>query len=206
MFEVNPIYFILLAEGFLLLLIILLVWVLFTLVRRRRRGKVLLSLASAIKDRAAQRSERNQSFLLAVYQFEGEDMRVALAEIDKCETEFMQNLVHALRRVSAERIKALDASLEGLVKSYKCMQPRAESDSPETAEAIQARIEGLQGENESLRDELSVANSKLGDLISEFGEIFGGGKDHQLTLQEVIDKVDTMKADHESGASRQVQK
>ena len=37
--------------------------------------------------RTAQRSERNQAFLGAVYQFEDEDLRVALAEIDKCETE-----------------------------------------------------------------------------------------------------------------------
>jgi hypothetical protein len=205
-FEVNPIYFILLAEGFVLLLIILLIWVLITLVSRRRRRMELARFASTIKKRAPQRSERSQSFLGAVYQLEDEDMRVALAEIDKSETDFLHELVNILNRVSADRFIALEASLEGLIKSYKCMQPRVESDSNETSEEIQLKINHLLGENESLRDELSTANSKLGDLINEFGEIFGGGKEHQLTLQEVIDKVDTMKADHESGAPFRAQK
>lgn len=199
MFEVNAIYFILLAEGFVLLLIILLIWVLITLVSRRRKRMELARFASAIKKRASQRSERNQAFLSAVYQLEDEDMRVALAEIDKCETEFLQDLMNSLNRVSSDRFNALDASLEGLIKSYKCMQPRIEAESQEATEDIQQKMNHLRGENETLRDELSTANSKLGDLVAEFGEIFGGGKDHQLTLQDVINKVDTMKADHESG-------
>lgn len=206
MFEVNPIYFILLAEGFVLLLIILLIWVLITLVSRRRKRMELSRFASTIKKRASQRSERNQAFLSAVYQLEDEDMRVALAEIDKCETEFLQDLMNSLNRVSSDRFNALDASLEGLIKSYKCMQPRIEAESQEAPEDIQQKMNHLRGENESLRDELSTANSKLGVLINEFGEIFGGGKDHQLTLQDVINKVDTMKADHESGTPSGAQK
>jgi predicted nuclease with TOPRIM domain len=114
--------------------------------------------------------------------------------------------MNILYRVSADRFNALDASLEGLIKSYKCMQPRIEADSQETAEEIQQKFNHLRDENESLRDELSTANGKLGDLITEFGEIFGGGQDHQLTLQEVINKVDTMKADHESGTPSRAQK
>ena len=114
--------------------------------------------------------------------------------------------MNILYRVCADRFNALDASLEDLIKSYKCMQPRVEVDSQETTEEIRQKINHLRGENESLRDELATANGKLGDLISEFGEIFGGGKEHQLTLQEVIDKVDTMKADHESGTPSRAQK
>jgi len=205
-FEVNAIYFILLAEGFVLLLIILLLWVLITLVSRRRKRMELARYASTIKKRAPQRGERNQSFIGAVYQLDDEDMRVALAEINKCEAEFLQDLMNILYRVSADRFNALDGSLEGLIKSYKCMQPRVEVDSQETTKEIQQKINHLRGENDSLRDELSTANGKLGDLITEFGEIFGGGQDHQLTLQEVINKVDTMKADHESGTPSRAQK
>ena len=206
MFEVNAIYFILLAEGFVLLLIILLIWVLITLVSRRRRRMELARFASTIKKRAPQRSERNQAFLGVVYQLEDEDMRVALAEVDQCETDFLQELMNILNRVSADRFNALDAALESLIKSYKCMQPRIEAESSEATGEIQQKVDYLLGENETLRDELSTANSKLGDLINEFGEIFGGGKQHQLTLQEVIDKVDTMKADHESAAPSRAQK
>ncbi len=96
-------------------------------------------------------------------------------------------------------------SLDKLIKSYKCLQPRVEVPPLEEPEVVQ-EITTLRGENEMLRSDLSVAQNKLGDLITEFGEIFGGGKDHQLTLQEVMDKVDAMKADHDSAAAIEVQK
>ena len=57
-----------------------------------------------------------------------------------------------------------------------------------------------------MRSDLCAAQEKLSDMITEFGEIFGGGKDHQLTLQEIMDKVDAMKADHDSAAAIEVQK
>ena len=80
--------------------------------------------------------------------------------------------MNSLNRVSADRLNALDASLEGLIKSCKCMQPRVEADSQEATEDIQQKVNHLRGENESLRDELSTANSKLGVLITEFGGNF----------------------------------
>jgi hypothetical protein len=133
--------------------------------------------------------------LQVVYQLEGEDLRA----------DFFQHLVESLSRGGRARINALDMSLDKLIKSYKCMQPRIEIPSPEESEVVQ-EITTLRGENELLRNDLSVAQDKLSDMITEFGEIFGGGKDHQLTLQEVMDKVDAMKADHDGAAVNEVQK
>ncbi|MCP4984053.1 MAG: hypothetical protein GY935_26565 [Gammaproteobacteria bacterium] len=194
MLEVNAIYFILIAEGFVLLLIVLLAWILFTLVSRRRKRRQIVSLAARIKQRSTQRAEQTQSFLQAVYQFEEEDMRAALADIDKHETEFFRNLVDSLNRGSRPQIVALDTSMEELIKSYKCMRPRTETDSEDAVQEITV----LRGENETLRNELVVAKNELNDLIAEFGEIFSGGKGHRLSLQEVIDLVDAMKADPDS--------
>ena len=116
-----------------------------------------------------------------------------------------QHLVESLSGGSRARINALDISLDKLIKSYKCMQPRVEIPPPEESEVVQ-EITTLRGENDMLRDDLSVAQNKISDLITEFGEIFGGGKDHQLTLQEVIDKVDAMKADHDGASAVGAQK
>ncbi len=202
MLEVNAIYFILIAEGFVLLLIVLLAWILFALVSRRRKRREIVSLAANIKQRSAQRAEQTLSFLQAVYQLEEEDMSAALADIDKHEAEFFRQLVDSLNRGSRSQIAALDTSMEELIKSYKCMRPRAETDSKETVQEINA----LREENETLRSELVVAKNELSDLIAEFGEIFSGGKGHQLTLQEVTDMVDAMKAAPDSASSIQTQK
>ena len=204
MLEVNAIYFILLAEGFVLLLVLLLVWLLVTLIRRRRKRRDIAELAAAIKGRSASRRQQTESFLQVVYQLEGEDQRATLTDIDKHETDFLQHLVESLSRGGRARINALDMSLDKLIKSYKCMQPRVEILPPEESEVVQ-EITTLRGENELLRSDLSVAHDKLSDMITEFGEIFGGGKDHQLTLQEVMDKVDAMKADHDSATAIEVQ-
>jgi len=203
--EVNAIYFILLVEGFVLSLVLLLVWLLATLIRRRRKRKGIVELAAAIKSRADSRRQQTESFLQVVYQLEGEDLRGTVADIDKHETDFFQHLVESLSRGGRAEINTLDMSLDKLIKSYKCLQPRVEVPPLEEPEVVQ-EITTLRGENEMLRSDLSVAQNKLGDLITEFGEIFGGGKDHQLTLQEVMDKVDAMKADHDSAAAIEVQK
>lgn len=205
MLEVNAIYFILLVEGFVLSLVLLLVWLLLTLIRRRRKRKGIAELAAAIKGRSASRRQQTESFLQVVYQLEGEDLRGTVADIDKHETDFFQHLLESLSRGGRAQINTLDMSLDKLIKSYKCLQPRVEVPPLEEPEVVQ-EITTLRGENEMLRSDLSVAQNKLGDLITEFGEIFGGGKDHQLTLQEVMDKVDAMKADHDSAAAIEVQK
>lgn len=199
MLEVNAIYFILLLEGFVLLLVLLLVWLLVTLIRRRRKRKNIADLAAAIKGRSAAHRQQTESFLQVVYQLEGDDLRNTLADIDKHESEFFQHLIESLYRGGRAQINTLDRSLDKLIKSYKCMQPRVEIPPLEQAEVVE-EMTTLRGENEMLRNDLSVAQNKVSDLITEFGEIFGGGKDHQLTLQEVMDKVDAMKADH-GGAS-----
>lgn len=205
MLEVNAIYFILLLEGFVLLLVLLLVWLLVTLIGRRRKRRDIEELAAAIKCRSSLRKQQTESFLQVVYQLEGEELRTTLADIDKHETDFFKHLIESLYRGKRAQIMTLDTALDNLVKAYKCLQPRIEV-APEEDEAVVEEISTLRGENEDLRSELSVANNKLSDLITEFGEIFGGGKDHQLTLQQVMDKVDAMKADHANSTVLQAQK
>ena len=131
MLEVNAIYFILLAEGFVLSLVLLLVWLLVTLIRSD-----IAELAAAIKGRSASRRQQTESFLQVVYQLEGEDLRATLTDIDKHETDFFQHLVESLSRGGRARINALDMSLDKLIKSYKCMQPRTEIPPLEESEVV----------------------------------------------------------------------
>ena len=204
MLEVNAIYFILLVEGFVLLLVLLLAWLLVALVRRRRKRANIEKLTASIKGRSSLRKQQTESFLQAVYQLEGDDLRATLSDIDKHETEFFKHLIESLYRGKGTQISTLDTALDNLIKAYKCLQPRVETATED--EAVVEEISTLRGENEELRTELSVANNQLSDLITEFGEIFGGGKDHQLSLQEVMDRVDAMKADHADSMALKVQK
>ena len=159
MLEVNAIYFILLVEGFMLLLVLILFWALITLVMKRRRQRYMSELEARIRNRSQQRAEQTKTFLQAVYRLEGEDLNTALVDIDQHEMEFFQHLSEALSRRGYARLASIDTSLDKLIESYKCLQPRAQVIPRETS-AIRQEINTLRGENETLRDELSVAQTK----------------------------------------------
>ena len=205
MLEVNAIYFILLAEGFVLLLILLLLWALITLIGKRRKSRCIAELQARLKKRSLLRGEQTKSFLQTIHHLEGEDLSAALADIDRHEAEFFEHLVASLYRGGRAQLNTMDTVLDKLIESYKCLQPRSESSSEEELEAVQ-EIVSLRVENETLRSELSVAKNKLSDTISEFGDMFGGGKDHQLSLHEVVERIDAMKADNDSGEPLKAQK
>ncbi len=196
MLEVNAIYFVLLAEGFALLALILIGWIAIALLRLRGKRRAIADLAARIDKHAAERSTSTEAFLQAVYGLENEDLQAAVKNIAQREDEFYQLLLLALKRGKQAQIGALDGALERLIESYKCLQPRVDETPPEALETAE-EIVTLRGENEKLRCELSLAKNKMSALVSEFGNMFGGGKDHELALEEIKDKVAAFDLDSE---------
>jgi len=139
------------------------------------------------------------------YDLDGEELSAALEHVNKHETEFFQHLVDSLYQGDHAQIPTFEAALDELIESYKCLQPRSKAIPPEQLEATQELVY-LRGENETLRDELSVARNKLSNTIAEFGDMFGGGKDHQLALHEVVERINAIKADHVSEEPLKAQK
>ena len=184
MLEVNAIYFILLVEGFVLLLCLILLWILIAVFRRRRKGEAVREFAARFSRRREQRAEQTEALLQAVYGLEGDDLSNALHNINQHENEFTRLLIASLKHGKGTHIGTLGTALEGLIESYKCLQPRVETASPGDEEK-QQEIASLRSENSELRGELSAANNKLNDMIAEFGNMFGGGKDHELDLHQL---------------------
>ena len=60
--------------------------------------------------------------------------------------------------------------------------------------------------DDAWRNELSVAKDQLSDLISEFGDMFGGGKDHHFALHEIVEMINAIKADQVRSQPVKVQK
>ena len=205
MLEVNAIYFILLLEGFVLLLILLLTGMLIAMIRKRRHGKKIAQLKLMVKNRSLLHGEKSRSFLQTVYGLDGEELSAAQEHIDQHESRFFRHLVDSLYQGERTQLSTFEAALDELIDSYKCLQPRSKTVTPEELEAARELV-SLRGANETLRDEISVARNKLSDTIAEFGDIFGGGHDHQLALHEVVERIDAIKADHVSEESLKAQK
>jgi len=196
--EVNAIYFVLLVEAFGLLLCLILIWILLSIFRLRRKGKAIRQLERRWTKNAPTRGQQTEAFLQAVYRLEGEELRAAVQDIEQHEDEFLQHLIDALRQGKNRQIDGLDETLGKVITSYKCLQPRveaerAESTAVETA-AVQREAESLRTENEELRSELSAAQTSLNDMLAEFGNMFGGGKDHELDLHDLKKKLVALQA------------
>ena len=111
-----------------------------------------------------------------------------------------------LNDISTERpdvLRELGGHLDQAARALPRYRPALLSQ--EEVEAV-PEIVSLRVENETLRRELSVAKNKLSDTITEFGDMFGGGKDHQLSLHEVVERIDAMKADNDPGEPLKAQK
>ncbi len=188
MLEVNAIYFILLLEGFALLALILLGWVIFSILRFRGKRRAIGDLEKRLSKGSKEHAAQVETLLQAVYGLDGEDLQNTLRNILQREDEFNQLLLDSLKRGKKGQVDMLDSALARVIDAYKCLQPRADENSAEQEQAV-AQVTELRGENEQLRCELSLAKNKMSALIDEFGNMFGGGKDHELALEEIKEKV-----------------
>jgi hypothetical protein len=191
--EVNAIYFILLVEGFALLLFLILVWILIALIRARRKGKSVAGLGARFRKKAEHRAGQTKAFLQAVYRLEEPELGSALKDIESREQDFIQLLVSSLQKGRLAHIDGLDSALDRVIEAYKCLQPRVDEQAAEAGQG-EREITALRHQNEELRGELSQAKNSLSDMISEFGNMFGGGKDHELDLHELKKKLAAMDA------------
>ena len=104
-------------------------------------------------------------------------------------------ILEAVRRGRGSQIDGLDGALDKLIESYKCLQLRAETRAvqnesrPLEIETVRREVETLRGENDALRNELCAAQGSLDDMLAEFGNMFGGGKEHELDLHDLKKKL-----------------
>lgn len=192
MIEISPAILILLIE-FLVVISIALVIVVFYGLRRRRQGRMAVAqLASQIKKQSQVRTGETGSFLKDIYQLEGDDLKEAVESIDKGEKALFQQLINSYLTEDVKIITSMDASVAELIDIYKELKPKIESaenmPDAERDEFIR-KIEELNTINERLKVELDSTKITMGNMIAEFGNMFGGGSDHELASFEVAEKV-----------------
>jgi len=95
----------------------------------------------------------------------------------------------------AHELEVMDASMAELIETYKELTPTLGNDEivAETAEEqpgeLQLEVDGLRESNQKLTEELAITKKTMGNMIAEFGNMFGGGQDNSLETEEVLEKV-----------------
>ena len=105
--------------------------------------------------------------------------------IDKGEKHLFQVLINGYLTEDPEIITSIDATVAELIDIYK----ELEIDDDSELETLRKQIEGLESTNQELREELSITKTTMGNMIAEFGNMFGGGAGHELDNLEVVEKV-----------------
>ena len=193
MLEVNPIYLILLTEGAGLLFLALLGLFGFIWFRRRQRRRVIADLTRRLRTEGPERRQFTELFLQAAYNLDGDELRQVAQAIELRETEFLQQLIETLDHVDREKMELLDLSLKTMIESYKHMEPRVDDNDDPMARQIEELLE----QNERLREELSVAKNTMSQMVAEFAEMFAGGREHDLPLEQVLANITGKKPDLE---------
>jgi len=193
MFEVNASLLILLVEGLALsLIVIALIFVVVTKRRRRKRGAIA-QLVSQIKKQSALRTQETGSFLQEIYQLEDEELSKAVRAIDKSEKDFFQKLIDSYLTDDPALITSIDAAVAGMIDTYKDLkpkQPEVDTSIGDELDESRKKIRMLEAANEKLKEELGITKETMAGMIAEFGNMFGGGSDHELANFEVVEKVE----------------
>ncbi len=192
MIEISLLEFSLLIEGFVLTLVVLVVWSILAIKRRRRDRNAARKLFEQIKHQSQTRLQTTGSFLSEKYRFEGDELDKAVKSIDQAEKRFIQKIIQVYLQRDAKEFTVIDAALAELIDAYKSLSPvmpdaktRADLDSGALGELAE-----LREMNTRLQEELSITKETMGNMISEFGNMFGGGHDHELAKHEVVEKME----------------
>ena len=198
MIEVSTVLFTLLVEGFVALLIVISVSMFLLYKRKNKDTEAVKKLVEQIKQQSKIRLEKTGSFLSDKYQFEGNELEKAVKAIDKAEKKFIQKMIKVYLKRDTHGLIAMDAGVAELIETYKELSPvmpdaemlaEMASGNNEQSEGLTEEIESLKEKNEKLADELSITKETMGNMIAECGNMFGGGKEHELESDAVIDKV-----------------
>lgn len=201
MIEVNAAIFFLLNESLLLMVVICVAVIIFVSKKRGRKRKAIAQLVSQIKKQSELRLKETGSFLQETYQLDDKELEKAVQAIDKSEKKLFQKLIDSYLTDDPELIASIDASVAGMIDTYKELKPKqVEIDSTVTGEndALLKQIQELEESNEKLKEELGITKATMSNMIAEFGNMFGGGSDHEMANFEVVEKLEE-KENNESG-------
>lgn len=190
MLEVKAVYFVLLAEGFGVSIFILLLMTTMLIRRFRRNRKAVDQLVSQIKHQSDIRTGKTGSFLKEIYDLEDEELKGAIETIDKQEKRFFQKIIKMFLHSDTELLTTMDAALAEIVETYRKLKPKVPEGQDEVSlQEVLKEVEALKLKNEKLKESLELSNSTMAGMIAEFGNMFGGGKGHEMADHEVVEKV-----------------
>jgi hypothetical protein len=203
MIQLSTVVFSLLLELVFILLVVLGLWTFLSLKRSKKDRAAATKLVEQVRHQSDLRLKETGSFLEQKYQFEGNGLDKAIKSIDKAEKKFIQKIINMYLKRESHELEVMDAGMAELIEAYKELTPTPGSGEivAETDEALPddltVEVESLREANQKLTEELAITKKTMGNMIAEFGNMFGGGQDSSLETEEVLEKVSVVPDEEE---------
>ncbi len=195
MIQVSAILLILLIEGFVLMILLVGLLIFLMMRARKKRISAVMQLSEQLKTQSQVRRDQTGSFLQDIYQLEDAELKKAVNAIDVQEKQFFQKIIDIFYHNKLELVPTLDAALAALIDTYKSLKPkeiiRETGAAPEVVEELKTANAELMKSNAQLTEELAITKKTMDGMISEFGNMFGGGSNNELGKAEVVDKLES---------------
>ncbi len=190
MTEIPTWLLIVMVEALALLVLVLGAWMFISIRGVRRRRQAVDKLVRQIRQQSKLRLEETGSFLEEKYRFEGDELSKAVEQVDKAEKLFFQRVINLYLKRDDDRLQSLDAWVAELIDVYKSLSPvmpAAGESAPD--EETRQKLTELEARKQALEEELKITKTTMGNMISEFGNMFGGGHDSPLDKSKVVEKM-----------------
>jgi hypothetical protein len=184
MLEVDPLLFILLAEGVVILLAILVLLIVLQLRKNRRRRNAVKKLVSQVNHYSEVRMKDTGTFLHDIYELEDTELRQAVKEIDTREREFIQKIIDISLRGETVFLTTVNVAVNELIGPYKNLRPKIPA--PTVSEGEQSalmQLETLEAQKGKLEQELKITKERMANM-ARFYARSDRSSDSKLTRPE----------------------
>ncbi len=165
MFEVDPLLFILLAEGVAILLATLVLLTVLQLRKKRRYRNAVMRLVSQVNHYSEVRMKDTSTFLHDIYELEDTELRQTVKEIDAREREFIQKIINIFLRGETVLLTTVNVAVNELIGPYKNLRPKISA--PTVSEGEQSalmQLETLEAQKGKLEQELKITKERMANM------------------------------------------
>jgi hypothetical protein len=165
MFEVDPLLFILLAEGVVILLATLVLLTVLQLRKKRRYRNAVMKLVSQVNHYSEVRMKDTSTFLHDIYELEDTELRQTVKEIDAREREFIQKIINIFLRGETVLLTTVNVAVNELIGPYKNLRPKISA--PTVSEGEQSalmQLETLEAQKGKLEQELKITKERMANM------------------------------------------
>lgn len=188
MIEVSKLLLLVLGELLLLSVVYAGIVNFFAVSKRRRERSAIKKLVARIKEDSGRREAETRIIMQERFGLSGENLDKTVHKIAREEKAFYQTVIDVFLRRDTEALQNLSVDYEGSVDAYRTLEIPNRAEPAEGGDGSDDHTEELillQAENQRLTDELQLTMTTMGNMLSEYTQMFASGADVTLDREKM---------------------